>query len=80
MKDYFVFSTSQKFTKEKADRISERIKAIDSKAEFHGPLSIPGSQTTGWIVRPDDGTNNQSEISARNQRMANIAREELGVL
>jgi len=76
---YFVFSTSTKITKAAANRIQKRIKAIDSTADFVGPLSIPGSRTTGWIERPNDGNNGQLEVSQRNQRLAAIACEELKI-
>jgi len=76
---YFVFSTSAKITKAAAKRIQKRIKAIDSTADFVGPLALPNSQTTGWIERPNDGRNNQTEVSRRNEHMAAIAREELGI-
>ena len=74
---HFVFSTSAKITKAAAKRIQKQIKAIDSTADFVGPLSIPGSQTTGWIERPNDGTNDHNEVRQRNRAMADIARKEL---
>jgi hypothetical protein len=76
---YYVFSTTAKFTKAAAKRINKEIKAIDSSAEFIGPLSIPGNQTTGWIERPNDGTNDHNHIAHRNQQIAQIARKELGI-
>lgn len=76
---YFIFSTKAKVTKAAARRISKAIKEIDDKAEFTGPLSIPGDRTTGWIERPNDGTNDYGDQRARNARMAAIAREELGI-
>jgi hypothetical protein len=76
---YYVFSTSAKITKAAAKRIQNRIKAIDNTADFVGPLSIPGSCTTGWIERPNDGRNSYGHVSARNQQMAAIAREELNI-
>jgi hypothetical protein len=76
---YFVFSTSTKITKAAAKRIQKRIKAIDSTADFVGPLSIPGSRTTGWIERPNDGTNDHNHVRERNNQMAAIAREELKI-
>jgi len=76
---YFIFTTSTKITKAAAKRIQKRIKAIDSTADFTGPLSIPGSRTTGWIERPNDGTNDYSHVRERNNQMAAIAKEELKI-
>ena len=74
---YFVFTSRTKITKAAAKRIQKRIKVIDSSADFVGPLSIANSETTGWIERPDDGTNNHLEVRERNRQMADIARKEL---
>ena len=79
MSQYFLFYTRRKVTKAAAKRINAAIKAIDDSAEFVGPLSIPGNTTTGWIERPNDGTNDLPEVSQRNQQMAEIARKELGI-
>lgn len=76
---YYIFTTTQKFTKAAALRINKQIKAIDSSAEFVGPLSIPGNQTKGWIERPNDGTNDHNGVRERNAQMAAIARRELGI-
>jgi hypothetical protein len=74
---HFIFSTTTKITKAAAKRIQSQIKSIDASADFVGPLSIPGSRTTGWIERPDDGTNSYVEVRERNRQMADIARTEL---
>lgn len=75
---YYIFTTSKKFTEATAERINQRIKAIDDTAKFVGPLSIPGNRTKGWIERPNDGSNDYLHVRARNARMADIARDELG--
>lgn len=71
---HYIFTTTANFSKTKSKQINRAIKKIDETAEFVGPLSIPGCKTTGWIERPNDGTNNQNEVSSRNQDMAEIAR------
>lgn len=76
---HYLFVTNRKFSKAAAKRINRRIRGIDPSAEFVGPLSIPGSQTKGWLERPNDGTNDYNHVRERNRRMANIAREELGI-
>lgn len=76
---HFIFSTSTKITKAAAKRIQKQIKEIDDSADFVGPLDIPGSRTTGWIERPNDGTNGYNHVRARNEQMAAIARKELGL-
>ena len=74
---YYVFLTTAKFTKITADRINRKIKTIDKTAEFIGLLSIPGNNTTGWIERPNDGTNNYNHVRSRNNKIVDIAIEEL---
>lgn len=72
---HYVFSTRAKFSKATADAINEQIQQLDPSAEFVGPLSIPGNDTTGWIERPNDGRNDYQDISRRNREMADIARQ-----
>ena len=79
MNPYYIFTTTAKITKATAKRINMAIKAIDESADFIGPLSIPGSDTKGWIERPNDGTNDYNHVVARNNEMAAIARRELGI-
>lgn len=79
MSEFFVFSTTRQFTKAAAKEIDKAIKTIDASADFVGPLRIPGSKTTGWIERPNDGTNNQNHVGIRNQQMADVARQVLGI-
>lgn len=79
MSQYFILSTTHKFTEAAARRINKRIKALDSTADFVGPLSIPGSYTTGWLERPNDGSNDYHDTRARNAEMAAIVRAELGM-
>jgi hypothetical protein len=74
---HYIFTTTTKISRAAAKRIQTRIKAIDASAEFAGPMAIPGSRTTGWIERPNDGTNDYIEVRERNRKMADIAREEL---
>jgi len=76
---HYIFTTTAKFTKAAGNRIRKAIEEIDNTAEFTGPLSIPGNRTTGWIERPNDGTNDYGHVRARNERMAAIARKELGI-
>ena len=76
---HYVFTTTTKVTKAAAKRINRAIKAIDSTADFVGPLSIPGNRTTAWIERPNDGTNDHLEVRERNRQMADVARAELGI-
>lgn len=79
MTDYFVFCTTHAVTKSAARRINKAIKQIDPSADFVGPVSIPGNHIKGWITRPNDGSNDYSHVCARNKRMAEIARKELGI-
>ena len=79
IKMHFLFTTQTKVTKAAAKRINKAIMEIDDSAQFVGPLSIPGNRTTGWIERPNDGTNDYNHVRARNEQMAEIARKELGI-
>jgi hypothetical protein len=72
---YYVFSTQRKFTLAAANRINRAIRFIDPKATFIGPVT--GNGTTGWIERPNDGTNDMNHVRARNEKMAAIARKEI---
>ncbi len=76
---YYVFTTTAKVTQAAAKRIAKAIKEIDDTAEFVGPVSIPGNQVKAWIERPNDGTNDYNHVRERNNRMAEIARKELGL-
>lgn len=76
---YYVFTTTTKVTKAAAKRINNQIKELDPSATFVGPLSIPGNETTGWIERPNDGSNDYNGVRANNASMAEIACRELGI-
>lgn len=76
---HYVFTTTTEVTKAAANRIQKQIKAIDSTADFVGPLQIPGNRTTAWIERPNDGTNDHLEVRERNRAMADIALKELAI-
>ena len=78
MSEYYIFTTTYPVTGSAAKRINKEIKKIDPRAEFVGPLSIPGNNIRGWIERPNDGTNDHNHVRARNEQMAEIARRELG--
>lgn len=75
---YYIFSTRAKFTKATAKRIDKQIKVIDKSASFVGPLRIPGSDITGWIERPNDGTNSPGR-GQEHEEMQRIAREAIGL-
>jgi len=76
---HYVFTTTAKVTKAAAKRINRAIKSLDESASFVGPLKIAGNQTTGWIERPNDGTNDYPERRKMNQVLADIAKVELDI-
>ena len=77
---HHLYITTSNVSPETAFKINKRIKQIDPDAEFVGPVYVPGSRLTGWIQRPDDGTNGYPEVKKRNRAMAQIACEELSEL
>ena len=76
---YYIYTTTKKFSKAAASRIQKQIKAIDPQAYFAGPMSIPGNRTTGWLERPNDGSNNSNFQATNAKAMVAIIEKELGV-
>jgi hypothetical protein len=74
---HYIHITRVKVTQDVADRINERVQAIDPQACFRGPLDIPGSDVGGWLERPNDGTNDYNHVRERNKQLAAIVREEI---
>lgn len=79
MSQHFIFTTTKKFSKAQASRIRKAIAKLDETAEFVGPVSIPGNPSTGWLERPNDGTNDHNGVRARNREMADIVKAELNI-
>lgn len=77
MSEFFIASTRRTVTQAAASRIDLAVKAIDPTASFVGPLSIPGNDTTGWIERPNDGTNDYGYRREEAKRMREAMEREL---
>jgi hypothetical protein len=65
---YYVTVTTQKHTSATAARIDRAVKRIHPDLAWVGPLSIPGSQTRGWLERPNDGMNDSPDRRSQNQQ------------
>jgi len=74
---HYLYVTQAKFSHATAKRIDKKIKAIDKRADFVGPLRIVGNSTTGWIERPNDGTNDHLDVRQSNAIMRAIAENEI---
>lgn len=76
---HYIYSTCVKVTERALKRIQQRIdEEVDCSATVVGPLDIPGSDTTAWIERPNDGLSStvfRDEI----KEIRRIANEELGI-
>lgn len=77
MSDFAIASTSKQLTKRLAQRIDRAVKKIDPTASFDAPLNIEICGATGWIVRPNDGTNGYGYRCDEAQRMREAMEREL---
>lgn len=68
MSEYFIFSTYKKHSKTLGRRIEKAVRAIHPDLSWTGPVSIPGNHLTGWLSRPNDGSNNYGFRIEENQR------------
>ena len=77
MSDFAIASTSKPLTKRLAQRIDRAVRKIDPTASFDAPLNIDICGVTGWIVRPNDGTNGYGYRCEEARRMRQAMQDEL---
>lgn len=72
MNEHFVATTRTALSKTAATRLDRAIRKIDPAMNFVGPVNIPGNAIHGWIVRPNDGTNDYDYQRALNRQAAEL--------
>lgn len=78
MSDFAIASTKKPISKRLAQRIDRAVKQIDPAASFDAPLNIAICGVTGWIVRPNDGTNDYGYRREEARQMRQAMDRELG--
>jgi hypothetical protein len=69
---YFVWTTKKSVSRSTAAEIDKAVKAIDPSMGFVR-YHAAGNDTRGWLERPNDGTNTDNHVRARNAECARIA-------
>lgn len=72
MSEYFLWATKTAVSKAKEGRIDKAVRAIDPTMSFV-THNHPGTALRGWLVRPNDGTNDYAYRRATNEACVRVA-------